>query len=134
MSRPGGQTIAPRGFVAVLLVVALAVVLVWAAFWRTTWLPQAPFNATSTPAQAERYELTLADNGRSFTYPITSRFDVMLPANYPRPDCVPAGILGYISNAPAVGPGVEASRYEAVMTGSCTLTSGDWQVVVLVTN
>ena len=124
----------PRGFIGVLLLVALAVLLVWAAFWRTPWVPRLPRTATSPPVIAERYELTRADNGRSATYPLTSRFSVVLPAGYPRPVCVPSGIVGEISNAPSMEPGVAASRFEAVEAGSCTMVSGDWQVVVLVTN
>jgi hypothetical protein len=91
--------------------------------------------ATTTAPIADQFELTAADNGKSYTYPVTSRFDVILDGTqYPRPVCVPTGILGPISNIPATEAPMVATSFEAVVPGSCTLVAGNWQVVIMVTN
>jgi hypothetical protein len=92
-------------------------------------------NATSSSANV--YELSAADNGKTVTYPVSSRFSVVLDASeYPESElvCTPSGILGRISNAPASPPGSYAVRFEAVKAGSCVLKDRGFQVTIRVTD
>ena len=92
-----------------------------------------PVVATPTPQLSQSYEITAADSGQTFTYPLTTRFTVLLnPQDYPvdQLTCQPEGILGRISNVPEVQPPLQAFRFEAVQPGSCTLQAGDFQVTI----
>lgn len=104
--------------------------------------------ATQTPASAKAlialpsatpsssYEITADDNGKTFSYGITSRFTVILDeSKYPKKNlaCSPDGIVGSISNIPSVKPPLYAARFEAVTAGTCLLKDGDFSVTILIT-
>lgn len=81
------------------------------------------------------FEITAADNGKTFTYTETSRFTVELDSTkYSKAAlaCSPSGILGSISNEPAVQPPLFAKRFEAVAVGSCVLADKDFSVTITV--
>ncbi len=82
-----------------------------------------------------QYEITEADMGKTFVYPLTSRFSVMLDGTKYAPQnlhCDKEGILGSISNIPSVAPSRFAKRFEAVARGLCTLIDGDFSVKIRV--
>lgn len=88
---------------------------------------------TSQPELSTTYEINEADNGKTFTYTVTSRFSVMLDGNKHSRDSlsvVPMGIVGYVSNVPDVNPPLWVVRYEGVSSGTCTIRNGDFAVTV----
>jgi hypothetical protein len=88
---------------------------------------------TAEPQLSTTYEITEADNGKTFTYAVTSRFSVILDGNKHPPDdftVAPSGVIGYISNVPSVDPPLQAVRYEGVIPGTCTIRNGDFAVTV----
>jgi hypothetical protein len=136
----------PRGVIGILIVLALAAILVTMAFYKAPWMPfvltqpaasstSANQTNSSTPVRGQ-YELTEADNGKTFAYPITSRFTVILDGSRfaMPPACVPVGIVGTISNIPAVPVPYVAARFEAVVPGTCVMTTNGWSATIQVTN
>ncbi|MCL5957746.1 MAG: hypothetical protein M1358_00255 [Chloroflexi bacterium] len=95
--------------------------------------------ATPTAAGfSQQYEITEKDSGKTFVYPLTSRFQVILDQQkYPKEsfkvDCNPEGALGGISNIPPVSPPLYVLRYEGVKPGKCTLTDGSFGINVEIT-
>jgi hypothetical protein len=88
---------------------------------------------TSEPELSTTDEITEADNGKTFTYTVTSRFSVILDGNKYSPDSlsvVPTGIVGYVSNIPDVDPPLWVVRYEGVSPGTCSIRNGDFAVTV----
>ena len=88
---------------------------------------------TSEPALSTAYDMTEADNGKTFTYTVTSRFPVILDGKkYPPTDfsVVPAEIIGYVSNVPETNPSLQAVRCEGVNPGVCAIRNGDFVVTV----
>lgn len=80
-------------------------------------------------------EIHAIDSGATFTYRETVRFGVVLDeTKNPKEDlqCSPAGILGPISNVPPETPPLYAARFEGIATGSCTLSSGDFSVKIVI--
>jgi hypothetical protein len=95
----------------------------------------AAVSPTSEPQLSTTYEITEADNGKTFTYTVTSRFSVILDGKkYPPADhsVAPTDIIGYISNVPSVDPPLQAVRYEGVNPGTCTIRNGDFAVTVII--
>ena len=89
------------------------------------------------PGIDQTYTITAADSGKAYSYPITSRFTVELDAAaYPKTElsCTPSGVIGSISNIPAVAPPLYAARFEALAPGTCTLTDRDFLVRISVTS
>lgn len=81
--------------------------------------------------------ITASDSGKTFDIWITSRITVILDARqYPmedlREDCVPFGVLGRISNIPAVPWPYYPIRYEAVQLGKCLIRNGQFEVTIAV--
>lgn len=71
------------------------------------------------------YTITEADNGKVFTYTITTRFTLALDSvKYPssKTICVPEMIFGAIAGT---------SSYEIYKTGKCQLQNGDFQVTII---
>lgn len=95
----------------------------------------APHPASETPIQ-DQYEIRAEDSGKTFSYPLTSRFTVLLDAaTNPKAElsCDPVGILGPISNIPSVAPPLYAARFETVTTGTCVLRDRDFSVTIVST-
>ncbi|MCL5026828.1 MAG: hypothetical protein M1531_10110 [Chloroflexi bacterium] len=95
----------------------------------------APSPTPSPVVYSQKYEITEADNGKTFVYPITSRFGIIPDQRkYPRESlsikCSQNGVLGSISNIPSVPPPLYAVRYEGVMPGKCALADDDFRVIV----
>jgi hypothetical protein len=83
--------------------------------------------------QARLYEITEKDNGKTFTYAPTTRFSVILDQNkYPQENLTiePKGLLGAISNIPAVSPPFYVARFEGLQTGTCTIRNGSFVVTI----
>ena len=80
-------------------------------------------------------QIKLSDNGKTFTYHITDRFSVFLDdTKYPVKDltCMPAGIIGYVSNGSLRGPNNYPIMFEAVAEGQCVLKDGDFSVTIVI--
>lgn len=119
----------PYVSIILLLLLASAFAFVGREFWNNSGAPG------STATSTDPYTITAADNGNTFSYPLTSRFTVILDSTrYPKSEltCAPAGILGSISNIPPVSPPLYAARFETVAQGSCTLSDRDFSVRIVV--
>jgi hypothetical protein len=85
--------------------------------------------------ESSTYELHESDKAQTFIYPETSRFMAVLDSTKHSTngtDCEPHGILGSISDTPAVPAPLFAIRYEGVAAGGCTLQNGDWYVHIII--
>lgn len=112
-------------FAIIIVIAAIAIVLVL----------NRPALAPSTIS--DQFEIREKDNHKAFTYTLTSRFLVILDENkYPETElaCSPIGIIGKVSNTPAVEPPNYAANFEAVTAGTCQLTSRGFSVTIIVTN
>ena len=78
--------------------------------------------------------ITEKDNGKTFVYNVTSRFSIDLnPQLYPfikNWNCVPSGIIGYVSNLSVKGPDSYPIGFEAVRVGQCKLTNKDFSITI----
>jgi len=75
------------------------------------------------------------DNGKTFTFPITTRFSVFLDdQNHPvtQLKCSPEGIIGMVSNRSARGSDLYPVMFEALQAGQCTLTDRDFSIIVII--
>jgi hypothetical protein len=80
------------------------------------------------------YEITESDNGKTFTYTLTSRFTVVLDnAKHPLSQlkCEPDAIYGYVSNGSSGDASKYPIRYEITRTGKCQMRNGDFQVTIV---
>lgn len=89
----------------------------------------------TTTKLTQQYEFTEQDSGKTVTYTVTSRFDIILnQQQYPKKNlqlsCTPPKALGSISNLPSVTPPQYAIRYEAVQPGLCTIRNGTFLLTV----
>ena len=78
--------------------------------------------------------ITLQSNQQTVTYMITTRFFIFLDEKkYPVSslDCKPSWHIGRVTNWVG-GPNSYPAYYEASIPGSCTLTSGDFAVNIVV--
>ena len=85
--------------------------------------------------RSSQSQLTEEDNGKTFTYTLTSRFMLFLDdEKYPLENltCTPEGIIGYVSNGSLNGPDNYPIMFEAVQSGECLLQNGDFQVHIVV--
>jgi hypothetical protein len=91
------------------------------------------FTVLGRAPRAPDYEITLEDNGKRFSYPVTSRFSVMLDtATHPAEELAqePEGLLGRIGSEPAVPPQLYVVRFEAVRPGTTVLSNRDFRVTI----
>jgi hypothetical protein len=95
----------------------------------------------ATPAPDElndfiKQSITIADNGKTFTTHVTSRFWIYLDDRiYPLPDlfnAVPQGLIGYISNGSVQGPNCYPVMFEAIKEGKGLLQVKDFQLHIVV--
>jgi len=106
----------------------------------STTTPTSSGNPLTTPSPSlltQQYQFTAQDSGRTLIYTITSRFGIILSAQqYPKKQlqvsCIPAGVLGSISNIPAVAPPLYAVRYEGVKPGTCIIKDGNFHLTVII--
>lgn len=90
-----------------------------------------------TPGLTQQYEFTERDSGKTVTYTITSRFQIILnPQKYPQKNvrvaCTPGGTLGTVTNLPSVAPPLYVVRYEGVQPGTCTIKNGSFLLTVII--
>lgn len=93
---------------------------------------------TSTPLQpvptsvfSNRYEITDKDNGRTFTYQVTSRFLINLNQTVAftcRPDN--KVVIGGIASEPYVEPPYYLRRFEGISEGTCVFFNEDYKVTI----
>ena len=77
-------------------------------------------------------QITLEDNGKTFTYTITSRFGIFLDDElYPTKNftCEPEWVISWVSNYALRGR-LYPIGYEAVIPGTCLLKNGDFSVTI----
>jgi len=103
----------------------------------------------ATPAPPEDYptvteswtpgadEIVAGDSGKTYTIGVTTRISLILErAAYPPENltvtCVPAEVLGRVSNLPQVPPQYYAARFEGVKAGECLIRNGAFQVTLKV--
>jgi hypothetical protein len=95
----------------------------------------------ATPAAAElndfiQRSITIADNGKTFTTHVTSRFWIYLDDRiYPIPDlfnAIPNGFMGYVSNGSVRGPQCYPVMFEATKEGKGLLQLKDFQLQIVV--
>jgi hypothetical protein len=95
----------------------------------------------ATPGPAElndfiKHSITIADNGKTFTTHVTSRFWIYLDDRiYPLADllkAIPEGLIGYVSNGSAQGPNCYPVMFEAVKEGKGLLRVKDFQIEIVV--
>ncbi len=91
---------------------------------------------TPTPQLTSQYEFTAQDSGKTVTYVVTSRFQILLNQQlYPKEQvhisCTPSAALGTVSNLPSVTPPLYVLRYETVFPGKCTIKNGDFLLTVI---
>lgn len=98
---------------------------------------------TPEPAAVDAIEwmkegsINLRDNGKTFTFTVTSRFMIFLDEKgYPLNElkCEPKWIMGYISNGSLRGPDYYPIMFEAVEEGTCILKDRDFQIRIVVAN
>ena len=94
-----------------------------------------PASPASTPQLTQQYEFKEQDSGRTVTFTVTSRFQIILDQQkYPKKNvqvsCTPPETLGSVSNLPAVAPPLYALRYEGVQAGLCTIKNGNFLLTV----
>ena len=111
---------------------------------RMTLMPPSPWpTSNATPAPVEwtpgPAEITAADDGKTFTISITGRFLLILDkTDYPPGSlelkCTPDGVLGRVTNIPALPEPYYATHLEGVAQGECEIRNGSFEVHIKVTN
>ena len=89
-------------------------------------------SATEGPA-----EITVSDNGKAFSYPIGSRFTVLLDSTlYPENalSCAPpnSGVVRVVETAKEARPPLYARTFEVVKAGTCTMTNTRFIAAIVV--
>jgi hypothetical protein len=85
-----------------------------------------------------QYKLTIRDNGRIFTFSVTSRFLLYLDKTlYPKNEqiCQPDGIASWVSNAMGLYDEklkLDSVGFETVKPGVCVIQVRDFRVVIQV--
>lgn len=102
---------------------------------RTPTAPSNHLSITPTPQLTQQYEFTEQASGRTITYTVTSRFEIILnQQRYSKKNvqvsCTPQGTLGSVSNLPSVPPPLYVIRYEGVQPGLCTIKNGTFLLTV----
>lgn len=107
-----------------------------------TAYPATPAPSEEYPAVTESWtpaanEIVADDSGKTYTIGVTTRISLILDrAAYPPEDlivtCVPAEVLGRVSNLPQVPPQYYAVRYEGVKVGECLIRNGAFQITLKV--
>ncbi len=75
------------------------------------------------------------DAGKTFVYGVATRFSVFLDGSRDpkeRLHCAPEGVVGVISSAPQVVPPAYAATFEAIATGTCTLSSDHFFATIVI--
>jgi hypothetical protein len=92
----------------------------------------------SSLALASQYQITLQDNGRTFTYTVTSRFLLYLDkTRYPKNEqvCQPEGIASWVSNAMGLydeNLKLDSVGFETVKPGVCVIQVRDFRIIIQV--
>ena len=102
---------------------------------RTPTAPSNHLSTTPTPQLTQQYEFTEQASGRTITYTVTSRFEIILnQQRYSKKNvqvsCTPQGTLGSVSNLPYVTPPLYVIRYEGIQPGLCTIKNGTFLLTV----
>jgi hypothetical protein len=114
-----------------------------------TFLGASSLPATATPAipamtvdsrlaLSDQYQLTIHDNGRTFTYTVTSRFLLYLDKTlYPKNEqiCQPEGIASWVSNAMGLydeNLKLDSVGFEAARPGVCVIQIRDFRIIIQV--
>lgn len=103
----------------------------------------APLDTASPEEEATRAQeframadITLAGNGKTYTFTYGRRFFVFLDdERYPLADlrCEPDWVMGWVSNGSFRGPTRYPVYYEATRVGRCRLVNGDfWAEIIVV--
>ncbi len=129
-----------KAYSQIFLALALAVIAVLLAtqfpkfqsFFKSSVLP-----TDSNGPIANRATITADDNGKIFTYPLTSRFTLLLDKTQYPPGKLfwtPETIIGKISNVQASeSPNLIPTRFEAAQPGTTVIRNNDFSVTIIVT-
>jgi len=82
-------------------------------------------------------EITAASNGKAFSYPVGSRFTVLLDSSlYPENalSCAPpsSGVVRVVEAAKEARPPMYARTFEVVKAGTCTMTNTTFIAAIVV--
>jgi hypothetical protein len=83
----------------------------------------------------DQYAITANDNERTYTFPLGSRFSVLLDeAHYPKSElaCAPAGIIEPSSDIPVATKPLWVVRFNTIGQGSCKLSDKDFTLTIVV--
>jgi hypothetical protein len=89
-------------------------------------------------ALSSQYQITLQDNGRTFTYTVTSRFLLYLDkTRYLKNEqvCQPEGIASWVSNAMGLydeNLKLDSVGFETVKPGICVIQVSNFQIIIQV--
>jgi hypothetical protein len=89
-------------------------------------------------ALSDQYQITIQDNGRTFTYTVTSRFLLYLDkTRYPKNEqvCQPEGIASWVSNAMGLYDEnfkLDSVGFEAAKPGVCVIQVSNFRIIIQV--
>lgn len=129
-----------RGYSQIFLILALvtvAALLIWQfPYYKELFISQVKPTQTAGPIIGQ-YTITLDDNGKTFSYPLTSRFTVELDKTQYPPEKLywsPETVIGKVSNVPSSeSQTVIPVRFEAAQPGTTVLQDNDFSVTIVVT-
>jgi hypothetical protein len=100
--------------------------------------PTSQMTITPDARLSHQTRITIADNGRTFTYPITGRFLLFLDKTvYPEDElvCKPEGIVSWFSNGLGLWDEqlkLHSVGFEGVEPGICIIQSKDFKITIRV--
>lgn len=129
-----------RGYSQIFLVLALvtiAALLIWQyPYYKELFVHELKPTQTAGPI-TDQYTITAQDNGKTFSYVMTSRFTLILDKTAYPPEKItwsPDIVLGRISDVPAPeNPNDALTRIEAVQPGTAVIRDNDFSVTIVVT-
>lgn len=95
------------------------------------------YNVLWGKAMINEYEINGLDSGKVFSYPMTSRFTLLLDSKtYPEASLIvkPAGIIGRVTDVATATPPLYAVRYEGAATGTAEIADKDFSVTIRIYN
>ena len=125
--------------IAVCVVLVLAGLVIWAA---TSMRDATPSPITDEGIDLRKttegpLEITVSDSGKAFSYPIGSRFTVILDSTlYPENalSCAPpsSGVVRQVETQKEVKPPLYARTFEVTGSGACTMTNTRFIAAIVV--
>lgn len=95
-------------------------------------------SVTPTSPTSQPYAFTAADNGKTVSYPETTRFTVTLdnqqyPSHSLQLACNPQGAISITTGMAYAPPPLYTTQYQTIAPGTCTIQDGNFTLTVTVT-